>query len=529
MSSRSWWGWGHEDHHLDRDALEGFAAEVGRRFELDAAEVREPTTLGALEIPGPRIEAPPTLAQVCSTDPEQRARHSHGQAFRDVVRAFHGEIDAFPDVVARPRDETEVAAVLDWCSDVGAACIPWGGGTSVVGGVNPQAGDRAVVSLDTTQLAGVVEVDARSRLALVRAGTTGPALEEDLKRRGLTLRFYPQSWEFSTVGGWVVTRAGGHDATLRTHIDDLVASVRALTPRGAWESRRLPGSGAGPSPDRLLLGSEGTLGVVTQTWLRVRPRPTYRASAAARFDDFLSGTEAVRAILQAGMYPSNCRLLDAGEAALAGAGDGAEAVLLLGFESAEHPVGVELDRAIEVARDHGGSVPDGPELREGDESGDRSGAAGAWRETFLRAPYLRDALVAIGMVVETFETAVPWEGLPALVDGVKLAVRNAAEQACGQANVTVRLTHAYPDGAAPYFTVIAPGRRGAEVQQWDTIKAAASEAILVSGGTITHHHAVGRDHRPWYDEQRPELFAAGLRAVKSTVDPAGIMNPGVLI
>ncbi len=525
--TRSWWGWGREDQHLGGEALRGLGEQVAARFGGDLT-VHEPRGVDDLEVPEPRLRVPGALDGVCATDPSTRAIHAHGQAYRDVVSALHGELEAYPDVVATPGDESAVVAVLDWCADTGAACIPFGGGTSVVGGVNPPP-DQPVVCLDTAALAGVAEIDATSGAALVRAGTTGPAVEDGLRPHGLTLRFYPQSWEFSTVGGWVATRAGGHHATLWTHIDDLVESVRAITPAGTWASRRLPASGAGPSPDRLLLGSEGILGLITQVWLRVRPRPTFRADASVEFRDFRDGCDAVRELARSDLHPANCRLLDPTEAALSGAGDGSASVLLLGFETADHPLDRWIDRALELCRDRGGVCEEGPRTRAGDRSGGKRGSAGAWRETFLRAPYLRDALVQLGMVVETFETAVTWDRLDDLVATVSARAREIAEEVCGAAEVSVRLTHAYPDGAAPYWTVIGPGRRGDEVAQWDAIKEAVADAILAAGGTITHHHAVGRDHREWYDRQRPEPFAAALAAAKSAVDPAGTMNPGVLV
>jgi alkyldihydroxyacetonephosphate synthase len=360
----------------------------------------------------------------------------------------------------------------------------------------------------------VLEVDQISRAARIQAGATGPALEAQLREHGLTLRHYPQSFEYSTLGGWIATRAGGHFATLATHIDDLVESVRALTPRGPWESRRLPGSGAGPSPDRMLIGSEGILGVITEAWVRVQEPPAFRESAAVLFEGFGPGAEAVRALAQSRLFPSNCRLLDPGEAALTGAAPGGKALLVLGFEG-HAPVDGSMAQALELCRDHGGE----PRERRGE-------SEVAWKDAFLRAPYLRDTLVAAGVLAETFESAVTWDRLPAFVS----EVRERTEQAlAGEGRVTCRLTHAYPDGAAPYFTVLAPARRGAELEQWDDVKRVASEAIAAGGGTITHHHAVGRDHRPWYDRQRPAPFAAALRAAKAAVDPAGILNPGVLI
>jgi alkyldihydroxyacetonephosphate synthase len=325
----------------------------------------------------------------------------------------------------------------------------------------------------------------------------------------------------------IATRAGGHFATVYTHIDDLVQSVRAITPAGVWESRRLPGSGAGISPDRMLIGSEGTLGLITEAWMRVRPRPRFRASAGVRFATFQEGAAAVRALSQSGLYPANCRLIDPAEARLTGAGRGPHpphALLVLGFESAAVEVRARLDQALACCADHGGTWD---ERRNGETDSDAS--VGSWREAFLRVPYLRDTLVAMGVVSETFETAVTWDQFAALHRTVIERTTAAVHEACGAGSVTCRFTHVYPDGPAPYYTVLAPGRRGEELEQWAHIKAAAADAVLEAGGTITHHHAVGRDHRPWYDRQRPEPFATALRGAKAALDPAGALNPGVLI
>ena len=241
------------------------------------------------------------------------------------------------------------------------------------------------------------------------------------------------------------------------------------------------------------------------------------------FSDLLSGAECVRAISQSGLHPANCRLLDAGEAGLTMAADGSHALLVLGFESSDHPLDGEMARALELCAEHGGVVQARAEGAGGD-------AVGSWREAFLGAPYLRDVLVAIGVLAETFETAITWERFPLLHERVTAAAEQAVrETSGGEGRVYCRFTHVYPDGPAPYFTVIAPARRGEEVEQWAAIKRAVSDVLIAEGATITHHHAVGRDHRPWYDEQRPEPFAAALRGAKAAVDPAGIMNPGVLI
>jgi alkyldihydroxyacetonephosphate synthase len=511
---RKFWGWGFEDQQPTAADVEQAGRGAREHLGFGPAEIEQPVRLEDVELPPPRIEPPPGLAAICSSDPYARASHAYGKAYRDLVRAFRGRFDHPPDVVAHPGDEHELERLLDWCAEAGAAAIPFGGGTSVVGGVEPRVPQEAVVTIDLKRMNRVLEVDRESRAARIQAGATGPELEEQLKMHGMTLRHYPQSFEFSTLGGWIATRAGGHFATLHTHIDDFVESVRAITPTGEWESRRLPGSGAGPSPDRMLIGSEGILGVITEAWVRVQEPPEFKESAAVLFEGFERGAEAVRALAQSRLYPSNCRLLDPGEAALTNAAPEGRALLVLGFEG-PLPIDGPMALALELCGDYGGE----PRERRGE-------SEGAWRDAFLRAPYLRDTLVAAGVVAETFETAVTWDRLAGLVAGVRERIEGGLG---GQGRVTCRITHAYPDGAAPYFTVLAPARRGADLEQWDELKAAASEAIAAAGGTITHHHAVGRDHRPWYDRQRPGPFADALRAAKAAVDPAGILNPGVLL
>lgn len=523
------WGWGYEDQAPSATQLREAAEGIRHRFGF-GGEVERPVPLEAVELRAPRLKRPEALGDLFSDGRYERVSHALGKAYRDVVRGFYGKFENPPDLVAFPGDESEIAAVLGWAEAEGAAVVPFGGGTSVVGGVEPRLGERPVVSLDLRRLDRVLEVDATSLAARIQAGATGPGLEAQLREHGLTLRHFPQSFEFSTLGGWVATRAGGHFATLETHIDDLVESVRALTPRGCWESRRLPASGAGPSPDRILVGSEGILGVIAEAWVRVRRRPRFKASAGVAFDDFAAAADAVREIAQSGLHPANCRLLDAEEAGLTGAGDGSAHLLLLGFESAHHPVDAPMDLALAIARERGGT----PGSLRG--SGQDDDAVGSWRGAFLFAPYLRDTFVACGVLSETFETAIAWDRLEGFHATVMETARRAVSAVSGvpadgpgAPRVSCRFTHVYRDGVAPYFTVLAPAIRGGEVEQWDEVKAAVSEAIVAGGGTITHHHAVGRDHRPWYDRQRPAPFAAALRAAKAELDPAGMLNPGVLL
>jgi alkyldihydroxyacetonephosphate synthase len=304
-----------------------------------------------------------------------------------------------------------------------------------------------------------------------------------------------------------------------------VESLRVVTPRGVIETRRLPGSGAGPSPDRLLIGSEGILGIITEAWMRLQARPHFRAGGAVRFPDFFTAARALRAIAQAGLYPANCRILDPKEAYNTGAGDGKAAIMVLAFESADHPVDAWMARALECCRDHGGELE-----QAGAANAHREGAAGRWRNAFIRMPYARERTIQRGIINDTFETSITWERLERFHDSVKAATERAIRDATGRdGQVTCRFTHLYPDGPAPYFTIHAAGSHGKLMEQWHAIKSAALDAVIVGGGTVTHHHAVGRDHRPWYDRQRPPLFAEALKAAKGALDPHALLNPGVLI
>ncbi|MFE7584603.1 FAD-binding oxidoreductase [Streptomyces gardneri] len=530
--TRSWWGWGYTDAHPD----DAECTAMGALLPGTLARPLPIPRIDDLLIAPPAVTPPPSLAHLVNDDPRARAAHAMGKAYRDVIRALRARPGRIPDLVAHPTCDREVADLLDWAGEHDVAVIPFGGGSSVVGGVEYR-GDahRAVLSLDLTSMDRVLEVDTAGRSAHIQAGALGPVLEEQLRPHGLTLRHFPQSFEFSTLGGWLATRAGGHYATVHTHIDDFVQSLRVITPAGAGTSWRLPASGAGPSPDRLFLGSEGALGVITEAWMRLQERPRHKASASVAFTDFHRALDAVRAIAQSDLAPANCRLLDAGEALFSGASHDGSSVLVLGFESATGPVGDRLASAVDLARAHGGraEMPPADRAASGGEAGPAASAGSAvsaWRSAFLRMPYLRDGLARMGAVVETFETAATWDKIPALIDAVRTEVGAAALKITGHpATVNCRLTHVYPDGAAPYFTVAVAGRPGDEVEVWDDIKAVAGEILHRHRATITHHHAVGRDHRAGYDLQRPEPFALALRAAKDALDPYRILNPGVLL
>ncbi len=530
MTRRSFWAWGVESDEPTYSQMRESAAALSQRFGTEV-EPRRPPKAGDLSLRRPRISPPSHLEAICSVDSHDRAFHSYGRSFPDRVRAFNLEFPNPPDVVARPSTEAAVASILEWCTQHGYAVIPFGGGSSVVGGVEPPSDFDGVVAIDLERMDRILEIDSVSRAARIQAGTLGPSLEARLKPHGLTLRHFPQSFEYSTLGGWLATRSGGHYATNHTHIDDFAESIRMVTPAGAWESRRLPGSGAGPSPDRMVLGSEGALGVITEAWMRLQARPRYRASAGVTFPTFEAGYEAVRLIVQSKLWPTNLRLLDPEEAQDAAGMDGEHALLIVGFESADVPQGPNLRQAVELARQAGGSVSDDEVLVSDESESDagRQGPVGQWRESFIRAPYIANTTIALGLIQDTFETSITWDRWPEMDAHIRAVVQGALLRVCGGGTIACRFTHVYPDGPAPYYTFTGLGVRGGEVEMWAEIKQAASDAVIAAGGTITHHHAVGRMHRPWYDRQRPDLFGDVLRAAKQLVDPGWVLNPGVLV
>lgn len=527
---RKFWGWGYEGHGPDRLMVEVFLEFLKIRFDLDEYESTPTPTIEQIDLRPPRFSLPEELAGFCTDAKLDRASHSYGKAFRDIVRAVQGSYDNPTDYVAYPETEEQIFALIRFCEAEEVSLTPYGGGSSVVGGVEPTRSSRyrGTITLDMCHFDRVLEVDETSRAARVQAGIYGPALEAALKPFGLSPRFYPQSFEFSTLGGWIATRAGGHYCTLYTHIDDIVESVRVVTPRGIHETRRLAASGAGPSQERLWLGSEGTLGIITEAWIRLHARPRYRSSATVKFTDFSTGARAVRALSQSKLYPVNCRLVSRLEAVSMGLGDGQHAMLLLGFESALYPQKDTMAKALEVCRAHGGRYRRRKVTHT--ESRVRSGSAGAWRNNFIKAPYIRDIMATKGMVTETFETSITWDRFERFHQAVLDAAERAFETHCeGRGLITYRFTHIYPDGPAPYYTVAAWSPPGRQLQTWDAIKATVSDAVIEHGGTITHHHAVGRDHRPWYERERGELFTKTLTGLKSTLDPHWVMNPGVLL
>jgi len=532
-------GWGYADEVLSPDEEARVRGAVKRFGAASPKEVPEPREAD-FELRAPRVAVPASLAPIVSQTPYDRLVHSLGKSFADIVRMYSRDVSQPPDLVAFPRSEDHIVAILDWASGANVAAIPFGGGSSVAGGVEPDVGETyaATVSIDLQYLHKVMEIDRSSRAARIQAGALGPEIEEQLKPHGLTLRHFPQSFQLSTLGGWIATRSGGHYASLYTHIDDFVESTRSVTPAGILETRRLPGSGAGPSPDRLMIGSEGILGVIVEAWMRLQDRPVHQASAAIAFPGMTKAVAAVRALSQSGLFPTNCRLLDPAEARNNGIGDGTSVILVLGFESADHPLDAWMARALELVADHQGQFDAeavARSLAPGRGAAEhRQGAAGQWRNAFIRMPYYRDLMVALGVITDTFETAITWDRFEKLYEGVREKTAAAIREICGHdATVSCRFTHIYPDGPAPYFSYsalgTATGNLSDSLARWRELKKATNEIVVGLGGTVTHHHAVGRDHRSGYEQQSPPLFRRALAAAKMSLDPAGILNPGVLI
>jgi alkyldihydroxyacetonephosphate synthase len=496
--------------------------------ELGAAGVhRPPVALEDVELPASMLDVAPLQAIVGAgavrTDRLTRVAHAAGRSYLDLVRLRAGDATGAPDAVVYPGSAEEVAAVLAACAAHDVAVVPFGGGTSVVGGVNPARGTHAAaITLDLARLDRLVTVDRVSLTATVEAGMTGPALEAALAEHGLTLGHHPQSFEFSTVGGWAATRSAGQASSGYGAIADLVAGLRCATPAGELDCRALPATAAGPDLRQLVVGSEGALGVITELTVRVRPQPALRRYVAWTFPSFAAGAEALRALAQDGGAPDVARLSDEEEvrmnrlvAAHAAAAPADRVAAIFGWEGDEREVERRAQATAVIAREHGGE-PDGGDGGE------------QWRAGRYAAPYLRDLLLTRGVLAETLETAGAWSRLAELRAAVTDALERTLTHDGTPPLVLCHISHLYPDGASLYFTVLAAQRPGAEAEQWRAAKAAATAAMLGAGGTVSHHHAVGRDHAPWLADEIGATGLATLRAAKAELDPGGIMNPGVL-
>ena len=536
-----WWGWG-----VDRDTLHLPASARGLiEAALGVKEAAAPRVdLAAIELPSSRLDGDVRTrieaivgSEGVRDDRLARVAHAAGRSYPDLVRLRSGRVAA-PDAVVYPASHDEVRVLLETCAESGVAVVPFGGGTSVVGGVEPDAGSfGAVITLDLARMASLVELDEVSLAARVGPGISAPQLEAELAQHALTLGHFPQSWEYVTIGGSVATRSAGQASTGYGRIDKLVLGLRFAAPAGEIEVKPHPGT-AGPTPAlrELLVGSEGVLGVITEVTLAVRPLPEVRQYEGWSFKSFGAGVEAFRELEQAHAAAEVSRLSDETETALSLASAGQTAgrlaklaqryarlrghdrgcLAILGFEGDADEAMDRANRARMLLRGAGG-------LR----LGSRPGAE--WQRQRFRAPYLRDELLDRGVLVDTLETATTWTNLPFLYATVADTLRNALTARGTPPLVMCHVSHLYPAGASLYYTFMAAQQHGQEVEQWQAAKTAACDAIIAAGGTITHHHAIGRDHAPWLRAELGDVGVELLRAAKARLDPRGIMNPGKLL
>ncbi len=474
--------------------------------------------------------------------PEDRAFHARGDSYRDLLDLRAGRLDPAPDAIIYPKDAESCQRAVEIAGAANLAVVPFGGGTSVVGGVSPLKGaHRGVISVDMTRLNRLVSIDRASLRATAEAGIYGPFLEQALNAQGVTLGHYPQSFEFSTLGGWIAARGAGQQSNRYGKAEDWLVSARLATPKGPWATEAFPASSAGPRLTDLVAGSEGTLGLITEATFAIHERPAARDYRAYLFRSFEAGREAIREIVQAEVPVASLRLSDEDETRFYGALSrltgpskashglqdaylklrgfgGAKCALIAGTEGDAALVAYARARIAEIARRHGAlSVGASPAKR--------------WFNGRFHGPYLRDPLMDRGVGVDTLETAAAWSDIPRLYTGVRTALQEAMGQVSSGGICLAHISHSYHDGASLYFTYLWPRATGgldAEIAQWRTIKEAASDAIAANGGTISHHHGAGTDHAKWMIAEKGPISIAVLRALKAELDPNGIMNPGKL-
>lgn len=502
--------------------VQALGVDATPKPDLDSADVRlRPSALSAADRDA--LTAIVGAAQ-CISDDGDRLLRAGGKSTLDLLRRKDTGVQDAPDAVLLPADEEEIGKILDCCAQRSIAVVPFGGGTSVVGGLDPLRGDfKAVVSLDLRRLDELHGIDVVSGEAELGAGVTGPDAEKLLAAHGFSLGHYPQSFQFATIGGFAATRSSGQDSAGYGRFDDMVRGLRVVTPAGVLDLGRAPASAAGPDLRQLIVGSEGVFGVISRVRVRVHPIPETTRYEAWSFPDFATGAAALRAVVQNGTGPTVIRLSDEAETGVNLAttetiGERSVTGGCLAITAFEGTAAHTESRHAEtraVLEAHGGTTL-------GEEP------ARAWEHGRFGAPYLRDSLLAAGALCETLETATNWSNLGTLKAAVTDALTTALSEIGTPALVLCHISHVYPTGASLYFTVVA-GQRGNPIEQWRTAKTAASAAIVANGGTITHHHAVGADHRPWMRDEVGDLGVEVLRAVKAVLDPAGILNPGKLI
>lgn len=537
-------GWGHNDRDYDFDGRETAVWEwVHTTLDIRPQQVVRAPEPDAISLPAPRLsdKARSSLCQIDDIDffedHFERCWHARGQSYHDLLHYRSGALDVAPDAVVYPRTASAVVDVLRWAEDAGVSVVPFGGGTSVVGGVTARAAESAggVVSLDTTLLDAVLEINPQNRTATAQCGIYGPALEQSLQASGMTLGHYPQSYEYSTLGGWIAASGAGQQSNRYGKAGSWFLDAQVATPEGLWRSEAFPASAAGPRMGSVLVGSEGTLGVLTEATFRIRPMPAEKEYQGFLFRRFEDAVATVQRLAQSGIPLAMIRLSDPDETHFQGAFASVgkppsfvreltrhwlnwkglanrPSLLLLGAEGEADAVSRVMKQATSLVGAGGGTS-----------IGRKPGQH--WYAGRFAAPFLRDPLMDRGVGVDTLETATRWDNLRSLYAAVTAALRDSAG---GKALVMTHVSHTYQDGASLYFTCVFP-MADRPLDQWRTLKQAASQAIADHGGTISHHHGVGEDHLPWMTDDKSPQALELLRALKQKADPHNILNPGKLI
>ena len=558
LENLRWWGWGTLDESYSLEGRPDFWPTLQEWLGLPDGALEEETPPKALEdisLPPSRFEGP-MLASLeglvdgdsVFADKRTRVEHAYGKSYRDLIRLRAGLIAAPPDAVVYPNDEAEIGALLAWAAEREVAIVPFGGGSSVVGGVEPTRDGRPTLTLDLARLDRVLSVDRESRTARIQAGATGPEIEAQLNEHGFTLGHFPQSFEFSTLGGWIATRAAGQTSIGYGNIEDITQAVRVETPIGPVETKDVPATAAGPSVRHMMIGSEGIYGVITEATMRIRPQPDVQDYRGILFPDFEDGVGAFRDLMQSdSLRPAIIRLSDGPEttafAVLAPEHSGlrhwidlaaeiylkvrgyslkgSTALMLLGFDGGRHSLPQQWSLALDICRAHGG-------LAVGRSVGQ------SWKRERFAQPYLRDTLLSHSILVDTLETATNWSDLMSLYETMVRTLKNAiTANGGGPGYVMTHVSHAYPQGASLYSTFLGQQIPTSDPlvkqAQWEGIKQATTDAILDAGGTLSHHHGVGRDHAPWLEQEIGDTGVQALRSLKRSLDPDGTTNPGTLL
>ena len=530
-----WWGWGWEDQAIPLESRPSLVRYLEDRLKIDFSAAKTIPRVDSVDAP-PSLLTPDERTEIrqivgeenLSVDDADRAAHSGGKGYKDLIRMRSNTLERAPDVVVYPETDGAVQRLLEHARRRRYAVVPFGGGTSVVGGVDPPEGFAATISLDVRRMDRVIDVDVGSGLVTAEAGIRGPALEEALAARGLTLGHFPQSWEFSTLGGWIATRAAGGLSNRYGRIDALLVGVRLVTPVRILDVRPFPEASHGPDLKELILGSEGTLGVITRATVRAHPVPRVRRFASRVFRSFDAGLAALRGMARDRALPDMAYLSDEEETRFAAANAGVPsrganlaarrlvgALFLMGFEGTSGHVAGRRRLALSYLR--ASSLNLGPRPAE------------RWFAERFAVPYLRDSFLDHGILVDTVETAAPWSKLRDVYRAGRSALEGGLRKDGSPGIVLCHVSHAYVDGASLYYTFFAPQRIGREIEQWEAIKASVTTAFVTAGGVLSHHHGIGSDHAPYLERMIGEDGIIVLRALKRELEPEGIMNPGKLM